>query len=584
MAFASLQHLPTELLLEIFRHLDDSSLYELGQTCKDLHYPAFSAFFKQNDIPTPSSSGWYWTSKYPPHTLSIVHSALWMKDMRHVCCSVNGGFNRIFEDTEDLHRLIGRMNFVDSFRVNLSLVDYWSYANRQQGLYRLAWGKRFTSLLDFAIERGCIDLEISGGAALKNIYVHDEPPGLPQVQVGSSQNRVEQDGISSSPISASAILDAQVIQPEISLPPRIQGDGASLKKSRSPLVNMVSRIFRRSRPPANPSSPTPILPVIIPINQIPNAESDIDPPSAPTLRLKSVDIHSPMLLQYTFYPWTINMLAKGSSTITRLSLSCVEIPTETWTHLLSSISLPLLTRIRLKTSLFRASQAASCTPKFNDILQFLERHPTITALELEGVEKPDPPPVIKQSILPRLKTISAHSIWIGCLLDILDTHADAFPDLQSINISTEYALFDDPADYTYSYDLIDAVLEKIAHFPRSITLAVQFSFEQGMEWFDSHVALGKEKSIIGSLRCVSNVVISTRFTVRCGREEVTHLAQWFALFPSLESVKILDCLLDKDGYSLLDDTALLKSMRAGCSTLKRVETSYGSINLDTLTM
>ncbi|KAF9531493.1 hypothetical protein CPB83DRAFT_849123 [Crepidotus variabilis] len=75
---------------------------------------------------------------------------------------------------------------------------------------------------------------------------------------------------------------------------------------------------------------------------------------------------------------------------------------------------------------------------------------------------------------------------------------------------------------------------------------MQFLSESDTEWFDNHVALGKEKSIIASLRCVSQVVISTRFTIPFGREDVTHLSRWFALFPSLESVKILASVLGKD--------------------------------------
>ncbi|KAF9531146.1 hypothetical protein CPB83DRAFT_891996 [Crepidotus variabilis] len=505
----SLTSLPPELLLEVLKHLErDEDLYHLGLTCKHTHRPAFSMFLKKHKIDDPTDMfNCLSAYQYPPLLLPLIRASLWIKDIRHITCAVNPGYDRVWNDVRDLkldwpHRLL---------------------AGAFESSGSVKWANGVTKLLDAAIERGCFSLDVNGGEGLQKFYQEKEPDEMPTIIIQNAHKGFK-------------------------------------KKLTSSLKTIASRMSLRSKGLSHLTLE----------------------PKLPGPHLRNIDLNYSPMFQYTFYPWTLKMFSNNASTITHLSLTCPYVPTHIMTHFLSSITLPHLDHLSISLFVYQDLLTAAHTVRFYDLVKFLERHPSIESLDLQGVEKPETPsPILKNRILPRIKRIVAHHVWINTLIGFLDRSPDAYPLIESIGVTLEYTTYAHFSDKQHTYEPINGALRRIAQasFPRPITLELQLTTKRGMlEWFDDHTSLGKENSVISSLSCVSALVLTTRFYVCFGREEVYHLPGWLALFPALRSVTLRDLRPEKDGYRLVDDKPLLRRMAVECPTLELVNT----INLGTL--
>ncbi|KAF9531145.1 hypothetical protein CPB83DRAFT_904724, partial [Crepidotus variabilis] len=520
----SLSSLPVEILHEVLQYVEtDEDLYNLGLTCKHTHRTAFSAFLKRHKVDDPTTMRYHFSAyEYSPLLLPIIQGSLWITDIRHFTCGINPGYHRIWKDVGDLTNIVKKMRSIETMRLGLGQMDAWTRANTSQVLDEVKWAKCVTALLDAVIERGCLTLDIDGGDALKRLYI---------------ENANGRDNI------------------------QTRGARKSTKESTFALKKMVPKIFGRFKKPLHPyialTSP----------------------------RLRSVILNRSLMFHASFYPWTLKMFSQNSSTITRLSLNCFHLPTETTSQFLSSITLPQLNYLDITTFLWLSEHhlTTTHTVMFCDLVSFFGRHPSIEILDLQGVERPKSLTalVLETSILPRLKRVVAHPIWISTLVGSLDMYPDAFTLLETIGITTEYNVYSDLSDEDRTYELINDALRKIgqASFARPITLELQLTTKRGMlKWFDEHSSLGNEGSIISSLSSVSALVLTTRFYVCFGREEVYHLPEWLALFPELRSVSMTDPRQENDGYRLIDDKPLLNRIAVECPMLEIVNT----VNLGTL--
>lgn len=279
-------------------------------------------------------------------------------------------------------------------------------------------------------------------------------------------------------------------------------------------------------------------------------------------RLSNISIHSDMLLQPTFFPWTLSTLSNASWRITNLSIKCTHIPTETWSALLRFMSLPHLDNFEIATDLVVCSNGAA----FRDLQYFFARHWTIHTLHLQGVERLDTPLTIREPILPVLSSVMAHPIWIISLLEMQESHPESLSQLKSIGISTEYYQFNTP----FNYELFDAALVGVGNFSgTNITLTLRFMCEKGVSsWFAEHVALGTTSSVLCRLTCVSHLVISGGFFVEIATYAKAKLSDWLSLFPCLQTVKFVD--IAEEQMKLLGDPKFLMSIALKCPSVKTV--------------
>jgi hypothetical protein len=86
---------------------------------------------------------------------------------------------------------------------------------------------------------------------------------------------------------------------------------------------------------------------------------------------------SVVLLDPPFLDWTISTLQSNSQTLTAVSFQIERTPADEWHDILLSITLPLLSKFKLTTGSVVIERR---TVKFDDVLGFLTRHPSIVDL------------------------------------------------------------------------------------------------------------------------------------------------------------------------------------------------------------
>ncbi|KAF9528477.1 hypothetical protein CPB83DRAFT_854214 [Crepidotus variabilis] len=536
--------LPLELQLGVIQYLEDDDLYTLGATCKSLHYLCFSTFLQNNNIPELAHYERLTIPEVHPLTPHFVQAARSIKKLRYIDMHMSKGCQRLLDDVEYLNQIVRNVESIEGTKIDFNLMDSWAWKTSQKALDKYMWVKGFTDLLDIMIDKGCQEMDILGSDAVKRLYTE-----------------LERDGIPSETLPGSSSKDFVANAPRPLLNPKKSGKD----RRHWPGRESISRIFGKSE-----ATPPPGLPITN--NMYTSRRSG----SYSMPQLQRLRIESSMLLQYSFYPWTIEMLSQTSSTLTRLSLQCSALPISTWTRLLSSITLPSLTILALGIEPYKNGDT-QC-PNFVDLVAFFKRHPTIEELSLQGVERPEVCPILKKPILPALKKMMANPVWISCLVGVLDQYPDALPDLNTVGITTEYCSFEDENEDDYVYRLLDDALQKLSNFPRNITLALCLPSKKGMcDWFDKHISRGKRNSVIVHLTCVTALDISTLYFVDFGREEAQGFPGLVGLFPSLERIAFKEVRVgDNDGYELLKDDEFLTQLACASPTLSRVEAMHDS--------
>lgn len=121
-------------------------------------------------------------------------------------------------------------------------------------------------------------------------------------------------------------------------------------------------------------------------------------------QLTSISIDTDTLFLATMYPFTLDLL--NLSPITRLSLSHITLSVFDWSLILPSIHMKSLTHLAI----------ADLQIPFPDLLQFFQRHPSITTLDMTNNL---PIGIVKfplESVLPLLSTVTGSSGYLVPLL------------------------------------------------------------------------------------------------------------------------------------------------------------------------
>ncbi|KAF9531182.1 hypothetical protein CPB83DRAFT_809545 [Crepidotus variabilis] len=585
-----LDTLPPELLHEIVDFLDNNELLQLGLTCRSTHVIALSTFFKRNDIREPGD-GWLVAYKTPPETLAAIHAADWVKNLRQIHYYLNPGVDRLMSEARDLNRLVRSLPKIEIVKLHFSVVDSWASGHRENLLNRMEWAREFTSVLDSFIDRGCNEMYVSGGGAIRALYSEEEPFELPDFELMTSSSKstfidpIDTSSNHSSQEQATPMQESDTFEDNQPLSAPDQGSSQvdlHLNQSQnltntwkilsSPVrfgYNFIRRLLGIATPAANshtlPTSRKSSSTFSFVDNAIisPNVPKELD-------GLRELHLHSDMLLQNTFYPWTIQTLNKAAPTLTCLSFKWADTSTATWTTLFASCTLPRLESFEITTDLVVCKDSAS----FMDLVNFFRRHSTIRRILLQGVERPSDPQAIDEPILPQLAHIMAHPTWISSLLAMVETFPGALADLDAIGISTEYYQHG-----RFDYDFVDIALEKLANLHRTgITLTLRFMCQSGVqEWFADHVALGRQGGVIPRLTCVSCFVISTSFFVNFRPQTVEQFPQWLALFPCLIGVKFVE--MPEEQYDLFNNPGFLKALVALCPDIIAMEVGRSTCDL-----
>jgi len=173
---------PTELLEQIIAHLDNSSLYNTGLTCKDLHYIALRTLFSRNDIQAPAD-GWLVAYKTPEETLPALRAALFVQNIKQFHYYLNPGVERLLNEVNDMRHFIARLPSVELVKLHFSVVDAWitRRSGSEMELDRDRWLRAFSGLLDVIVARSCTELHITSGSKIKHLYTNSEPGGVPKL-------------------------------------------------------------------------------------------------------------------------------------------------------------------------------------------------------------------------------------------------------------------------------------------------------------------------------------------------------------------------------------------------------------------
>jgi hypothetical protein len=151
-----------------------------------------------------------------------------------------------------------------------------------------------------------------------------------------------------------------------------------------------------------------------------------------------------MLFQPPFLDWTTSTLQTNTQTLLQVSFKTNYISPSTSRGLLSKLTLPSLSKFQLTCSRVIEQQTIS----FNDILNFLTRHPSIVSLDLYG-----PAPRNNHrpwNLLPALETLISPPELIVWLLD------RKYPCKQLISLNIVSEVYRGLA--AFDYDTFDEVL------------------------------------------------------------------------------------------------------------------------------
>ncbi|KAJ3502474.1 hypothetical protein NLJ89_g8871 [Agrocybe chaxingu] len=199
--------------------------------------------------------------------------------------------------------------------------------------------------------------------------------------------------------------------------------------------------------------------------------------------------HKPLLTGVSFdgsewfsaslYPWTIHTL--NNAPITRLSLDKTSLTLFDWCHILPAITMPSLTQLTI----------GHLSVAFPDLRSFLQRHPTITILDLAGNQAVGmvdlPAPDSNPSFLPFLQSLTANSQYILPFVQYQDR--GNFSSLRRLHVKPlRSTSAPSERDYPYPVDHLYPIFDAIGRNPnRKLTLVIDVLDYSGLlDWLMRH--------------------------------------------------------------------------------------------------
>ena len=242
----------------------------------------------------------------------------------------------------------------------------------------------------------------------------------------------------------------------------------------------------------------------------------------------------------------------------------------TWPVILSSITLPFLSKFKLTpSSMFIERRIV----RFNDVLGFLARHPSIVELDLFAITHPRNRRRPRR-LLPALQNLRADPWLISWFLNC----KQPFKSLTSLEMVSEVYPLHLPFDYN-TFD--DALYLLPGGAPHVTALHISFYSEAGIvDWLDKHIL--HNNSPLASLERVTTLNLFQSYWSTMWRSDVRALIpQFLARFPQLQHLTYASPLaLDVERAK---QTSFIREIMATCPGMKTVTIELGSpVNLDTL--
>ncbi|EDR04288.1 uncharacterized protein LACBIDRAFT_304851 [Laccaria bicolor S238N-H82] len=247
--------------------------------------------------------------------------------------------------------------------------------------------------------------------------------------------------------------------------------------------------------------------------------------------MSTIKLLSSSLFQPFFMGWIIHMLEVNQDSLVCIQLNVASIyQTGILPSILDSMNLPAVKEVEI-SSRFHISGVDMCS--------FLNRHPSINSLHLDGIlpfkdpQIPDPP-----IILPYLTQLTALPPMLTSLLQ----HRNMVPLLSSVHVLLN-------GNHESELDLLVAVAthNHISSLQFSTVLVNDFSLA-----FESYIREDKSTRIITSLAHIRSVVLNKPDPVHPGKSSPLTVKRWLYLFPHLEHVTLSFRLLD-DRVKLSDE-------------------------------
>ncbi|EDR04297.1 uncharacterized protein LACBIDRAFT_330804 [Laccaria bicolor S238N-H82] len=282
---------------------------------------------------------------------------------------------------------------------------------------------------------------------------------------------------------------------------------------------------------------------------------------------------SVVLLHPPFLDWTISTLQSNSQTLTAVSFEIDRTPADTWHYILSSITLPFLSRFKLSPDGVVVEQR---TVKFGDVLGFLTRHPSIVDLDLYGITLPGGPQ--PQTLLPALQILRADPWLISWFLAC----EQPFRYLTSLEMVSEYSQ-DLNFPFGSNTNTFDNALGLLPHSaPQVNTLHITLYPEAGIaEWLEKQISQPEETSPLAALERVTTLNLFQSRNM-WQSDVVALMPHFLARFSGLQHLIYAP---PPPGVERAIRTSFIREIKLACPGMKIVTVETGSpVDIDTLSL
>ncbi|KAF8064909.1 hypothetical protein FPV67DRAFT_160675 [Lyophyllum atratum] len=447
MPTTSLPDLPYELLLAIIEDLDQASLRRLSTLCyrlREVTQPIVTRRDLQNLVDAGSLS----------LDQDITIERLFRDDEKSPALNLNLVLwysPRLSGDLQAFRELLSRIDNIASVditfsRRNLSEHSYSPLSNKSS----LGWMHLVAEILNLATSKAQAKVIVQGG-------IHWPSLGSPFESDFEYQSLWLEPGLPPTTIPPTPSPRTPAHQSFHHISKSFRGFVAKLRISTGlddpsrPLVKIT------------PAQPPPGL------VQIPGLKKNnilLSTPF-PCSFLEEFRIHSPILLELPFFPWTLAIL--NGSPIRTLSISDMHLARHEWEYVLPSITIPTLSCVSLGSS----------NIAFADLQAFLFRHPSITRLEVskgDAIGDLDLP--TSGELPPNLTDLVAYPECLARLLGL----PSSFSSLTSITLISDYRKSSAPFDFLH----FETVFKRIAQHTGELSLTLRLFRQRGLdEWLQS---------------------------------------------------------------------------------------------------
>ncbi|KAF9456744.1 hypothetical protein BDZ94DRAFT_1302355 [Collybia nuda] len=474
-----LTDLPPELLHEICSGLDTRTLLLLSQMCHGLFDVAQPIIFKHQIARLQSLADSGDLIIKPGREIKSLMNGKGVP-LEYIHLNLSNSTSWKTQTLHSCYGLFSRMDYAGCTDIHLSLGHAWKHPNQAvSGWFQLA------AIMNAIVGNPGSMLTVTGGEGNLNHWPFtytllptntsstDPPPPVPPLN--STKNSI--------PIIHQFLQFFASLRTRFSAPRNtLVGDPTPLYGVRA--YHIVQNI--KTSPHKLPRHPSPLL--------------------------HAFHINGNHLLHLPFFSWTIDTINKAP--ITCLSFEKTDLREQDWGYILQNITIPTLNELS-----FGSSRVT-----FPDLQLFLERHSSITILNLMGGTAIGClVPYSSKKLLPQLVEFAGDPDYTEHFLQPPEAH----PDLNFITMSSEFGII----SFEYQYSRFDDVLELIAQRKQTMSLVLLLQSEAGLlNWLQNSTCPPVENLNNLEIRVEGRFFVSTAIK--------RAICDWLEHFPSLFHFKI----------------------------------------------